>query len=1125
MGVRTASARHLHVLVMAPALTDSEQSQKFSLSPKTLKTTDFGDCISQSVKKNTKGDDHQLGLDTDDNHLIKNAPKNISLSAVRGSGDEQLGQLQQHSPKHNSSIGVMNNKIRMDDPQDKMGLEKTRIDNISSLVKDKSIPNDVEQILNNFEPDLCENDAETVGDIPPPNVDEIMQVIKSMEATNTADSMFSLATDLTTNLSPFEKELLNDVDVMNMSMDDQLLDGAATLKEHQTKEVIAELQKRQLKIERRVDFLLRRLRKIQVKHMGQHVSNEIAGVFEHANRTLRKAKEAANNNTTAQNKDQEPPPPYHPSSLQEASGSPEPLATIVPSTTTNSKDEKLKPISQSSAKSLVRKLETSTLFQATIVARQKFTPRYFGSGSVEPASYRSGYQNMTTLPPWSAEHKAELQKVAGSLHTQLRIVQQAVDSEATASSSGGESCDEFQTYGNPHQQYLSIQKRAAWRYSTDRAAIASRWTWLQAQIADLEYRIRQYADLQKLVRANKGPVLLEGEHEVPSSPSAVNGYRGQLPGASPLVYFNNKNVMSEVGGVGGLDATGSPNTASSTDCCCARSRPLRCGFRKRKLVQIAGLHAVSKKAARPSTIRCGCAPASGIPPCAVCTGRTDPTHPKDLTDCLNTQERIALIDPAFHPVISFSEDVSSSIHLEAIMKTSDWQMKSTKSNFKTMKFNMKTDRRNKTSPNVEEDLTKKVDHRRKYNRLMKTKMKKMRGRKPMLHSSLTRLKKKRHNVRLAMAQLQAMSAEGADEETEALSNSAAAAAAAAAGGNGPRSMSVGNIVVDSPCSSPLLTMQAISGYSSKQRNSRVSSYDIDNIVIPYSVAASTRVEKLQYKEILTPKWRLVDPDFAVKYTKTNGVVRDPESDVEDLSEEALLARHEKSEHEEKKKFLSYLKFPVGSGRSRSHKRTDSRAESSGGNTPDPLSPHPIDHTNTTVSASDIVTNSISGSSPVLSPPATPLPSIDECPLPSVSVMRRRTISQSTRGKDRGIIEEEDEQREVIEMTVTPYDRRTFPLAEDAYDKMLKQMPEDHRQCSTNSRSQDVQRRRSSSCFSPLNDDEDDRRDSLTLGSPMVVCAAEGDDDSESTESAYGDEDPNDPEWSDFECVRDRYGKR
>lgn len=37
------------------------------------------------------------------------------------------------------------------------------------------------------------------------------------------------------------------------------------------------------------------------------------------------------------------------------------------------------------------------------------------------------------------------------------------------------------------------------------------------------------------------------------------------------------------------------------------------------------------------------------------------------------------------------------------------------------------------------------------------------------------------------------------------------------------------------------------------RRLRQNSYDINNIVIPYSVAASTRPEKLQYKEILTPK--------------------------------------------------------------------------------------------------------------------------------------------------------------------------------------------------------------------------------------------------------------------------------
>ena len=57
--------------------------------------------------------------------------------------------------------------------------------------------------------------------------------------------------------------------------------------------------------------------------------------------------------------------------------------------------------------------------------------------------------------------------------------------------------------------------------------------------------------------------------------------------------------------------------------------------------------------------------------------------------------------------------------------------------------------------------------------------------------------------------------------------------------------------------SPLTT----SGQSSTLREMREawkkrrgeSAYDINNIVIPYSIASSTRVERLKYKEIETPK--------------------------------------------------------------------------------------------------------------------------------------------------------------------------------------------------------------------------------------------------------------------------------
>ena len=65
-------------------------------------------------------------------------------------------------------------------------------------------------------------------------------------------------------------------------------------------------------------------------------------------------------------------------------------------------------------------------------------------------------------------------------------------------------------------------------------------------------------------------------------------------------------------------------------------------------------------------------------------------------------------------------------------------------------------------------------------------------------------------------------------------------------------------------------------------------------------------------------------------------------EVEDVSDEACVARHDRSELEERRKFMSYLKQPAGMSRGRRRvDQVDSRAESSGANTPTeaPLSPH------------------------------------------------------------------------------------------------------------------------------------------------------------------------------------------
>lgn len=126
-------------------------------------------------------------------------------------------------------------------------------------------------------------------------------------------------------------------------------------------------------------------------------------------------------------------------------------------------------------------------------------------------------------------------------------------------------------------------KRAAWRWARERSAIASRWTWLLAQISDLEYRIRQHNELYQQIKKTKGPVVLEGAaEEIPPPPeqSSVNGYRGILPGSSKPADA--------------ASCSYEPDTGTSS-----RTRPFqRATFRKRKLLQTNNLHTISKKAAR-----------------------------------------------------------------------------------------------------------------------------------------------------------------------------------------------------------------------------------------------------------------------------------------------------------------------------------------------------------------------------------------------------------------------------------------------------------------------------------------------------------------------------------------------
>lgn len=99
---------------------------------------------------------------------------------------------------------------------------------------------------------------------------------------------------------------------------------------------------------------------------------------------------------------------------------------------------------------LVEALETNIQQQQTI-----FTPSnsYFGSADVDKTDLNKAPSSLVKLNP---EYQRTLEEVPGHLQTQLKAVQRNLDSDATASSSEAESCDEMQNFSNSHQLELPM---------------------------------------------------------------------------------------------------------------------------------------------------------------------------------------------------------------------------------------------------------------------------------------------------------------------------------------------------------------------------------------------------------------------------------------------------------------------------------------------------------------------------------------------------------------------------------------------------------------------------------------------------------------------------------------------
>ncbi|XP_055243784.1 KAT8 regulatory NSL complex subunit 1 isoform X7 [Gorilla gorilla gorilla] len=568
----------------------------------------------------------------------------------------------------------------------------------------------------------------------------------------------------------------------------------------------------------------------------------------------------------------------------------------------------------------------------------------------------------------------ELERFTASGIANLRCSEQAFDSDVTDSSSGGESDieEEELTRADPEQRHVPLRRRSEWKWAADRAAIVSRWNWLQAHVSDLEYRIRQQTDIYKQIRANKiesvsqplenhGAPIIGHISESLSTKSCgalrpVNGVINTLqPVLADHIPGDSSDAEEQLHKKQRLNLVSS---SSDGTCVAARTRPvLSC--KKRRLVRPNSIVPLSKKVHRNSTIRLGC---DVNPSCALCGSGSINTMPPEIHYEAPLLERLSQLDSCVHPVLAFPDDVPTSLHFQSMLK-SQWQNKP-------------------------------------FDKIKPPKKLSLKHRAPMPGSLPDPARKDRHKLVssfLTTAMLK--------HHTDMSSSSYLAATH-----HPPHSPLVRQLSTSSDSPAPASSSSQVTASTSQQpvrRRRGESSFDINNIVIPMSVAATTRVEKLQYKEILTPSWREVD------LQSLKGSPDEENEEIEDLSDAAFAALHAKCEEMERARWLWTTSVPPQRRGSRSYRSSDGRTTpqlgSANPSTPQPASPD--------VSSSHSLSEYSHGQSP-----RSPIsPELHSAPLtPVARDTPRHLASEDTRCSTPEL--------GLDEQSVQPWERRTFPLA-------------------------------------------------------------------------------------------------
>ncbi|NXR42546.1 KAL1L protein, partial [Zosterops hypoxanthus] len=507
----------------------------------------------------------------------------------------------------------------------------------------------------------------------------------------------------------------------------------------------------------------------------------------------------------------------------------------------------------------------------------------------------------------------------------LSRVEKDLDSDATCSSSDDDG--EEQTV----RTTVEASYTSEWKWLADRARIGSRWTWLQAQITELEYKIQQLTDLHRQIRATKGMVVLEEfpfpkdilkkqiqltdqeallnstgnsqaaierqdslpEHDFEMSPSSptlllrnIEKQSAQLSEiiSSLIAPLNLSPASSSLSSktcrhrqlVNGISFRASDNREVSSSgswlldhqhikkrrrdrtrlrsvsvnnvSTSARTRPLH-SFQKRKLYR---MHSACHWNQQAFPSRDASFPHKTQLPSTFSSSEYS-TESKIL-------DYVQELDSSFHPVLSFPSDIPLHIYFETLLRKDD--IKGEPADTSSLGGEFKVSADNDYNPHVSvKQWSSGCLSNSKSHLVLGT------------PDQLSEGRKKRHLSETAVGESSSRFETFSFQHAEPESHSSFTA------------------------TSSVSAMSRSTHSSSSQHNSRrrlrsESSYDIDNIVIPMSLVAPSKLEKLQYKEILTPSWRVVELQPLEK-SQTD------EEEAEDLSDKAFSSRHTKYEERER----------------------------------------------------------------------------------------------------------------------------------------------------------------------------------------------------------------------------------